>query len=296
MSISIENLNKSYGICRKNPVVRNLSMTIRKGEIYALVGQNGAGKTTTIKCVLKFIKNSSGTIKYDNEDISCLMRSKKIGFMPENLAFSKTVLLQDYLFDLGSLRSVDNIKLKNRIDFFADQLELSKVLNRSISKFSKGMKKKTNFIQSVIHEPEFLVLDEPTDGLDPISRRKMLALIKEMSVNGCTILITSHILADLERICDKVGLMHDGRVIAETKPDRFDEHNDKKEIYVRTINGKNDEIENLYELSPTRGIMFEDFQRILIRAVDSNKKSLEDWYFDVLKSNEEKFNVENNKI
>ena len=195
--------------------------------------------------ILKFINTSSGSIKYDDKSISYLMKSKKIGYMPESLTFSKTVSLKDYLTDLGSLRSVDTNSLKNKVDFYADHLDLSKDLKRSINKFSKGMKKKTNFIQAIIHEPEFLILDEPTDGLDPISRRKMLSLIKKMAMNGCTILITSHILADLERICDRVGLMHEGRLIAEIKLNKFSE--------------------------------------------DLNKKNLEDWYFDVLQSNEVKY-------
>lgn len=218
MSLKISNLKKIYiDPFKRNRTesVKNVSFDISKGEIYALIGQNGAGKTTTIKCILKFIKPTKGEITFDDQDLNVIMEKNKVGYLPELLQIPSIITARQYLMDLGILRGLEGKYVNWRINELAMLLDIDKALDMNINKLSKGMKRKIAFIQAVINDPALLVLDEPTDGLDPISRRKILKYIRTMANNGTTILITSHLLADLEKICDRVGLMNEGQLLSE---------------------------------------------------------------------------------
>jgi len=215
MSLDINHLFKTYKKYSKNKLnaINDVCFVVQNGQILALVGQNGAGKTTTIKCLLGLMKADSGTVSFDRMAINSFMAKVKVGFMPEILHLTDLISARSYLMDLAYLRRVE-MQCADAIERLGDLLSLGReILARPLANLSNGMKKKVNYIQSVMHQPELLILDEPTDGLDPVSRRIILGQIRSMADNGCTVLITSHILADLERIADTAAIMHEGRVL-----------------------------------------------------------------------------------
>lgn len=281
MSLAVKSLRKSYGIIKSHEVLRGLSFEIESGGIYSLIGQNGVGKTTTIKCILKFIKKTSGEIKFNEKDLSYIMDKSKVGYLPEVLLFTGLVTAKEYLRDLGILKGMNYKYIDKKVSELSGYLEIAEDLNRPISDFSKGMKKKIGFMQAVMNDPEFLILDEPTDGLDPVSRRKILSYIRNMGDNGTTILITSHILADLEEISDKVGLVSRGMLVSEINPKVFIDSTQGFEILVETE--KNMGVEKkLYKLTGNEKLEFQNIDKLSILDIKAKIRSLEDWYFDVL--------------
>lgn len=213
MSLEVTGLCKRYRRRTAGFAVKNLSFKAENGEILALIGQNGAGKTTTIKCILNFIKKTSGEIMYDGRNVSEFIKDNLVGYMPENLIYPGMTSLDAYLNDIAVLRGLSHGDVRGNLDGLISYLDLEKHRGKYISDFSKGMKQKAGFIQAVFFGPRLLILDEPTDGLDPVARRKILDYIKKLSQSGTTVIITSHILADLERICDRVVLLSDGTLV-----------------------------------------------------------------------------------
>lgn len=238
MSLELSNICKKYGV--KKQVLKNLSLQVKNNTICSIIGTNGVGKSTLIKSILGLIKIDSGCIKYNNMDISTLIKQGKVGYLPEYLDFSKNILLYTYLKDMSIIKGMDTTTVDENINFLLDLFDLKKNAYESIHTFSKGMKKKVGFIQAILNSPNLLILDEPTDGLDPKSRRTMLNFIKDMTNKNCTVIITSHILADLELISDTVLIIHDGQIIDEFSRENFQLKNIKISILF-----KNNEIEIL---------------------------------------------------
>lgn len=284
MSLVVEGLYKKYNSpCKRTSyIVNDLSFNIEDGQIYSIIGQNGVGKTTTIKCILKLINYKKGKINYNNNSIETLLEKSMVGYMPENLLFPTIVSLEEFLHDLCVLKGVSKKDIREKIDMLTSRFGLNGMLSRNISKFSKGMKRKAGFIQAVINQPKLLVLDEPTDGLDPISRKEVLKYIREYANAGNMVLITSHILSDLNLISDKVGLMHDGKLISEINLNEYNMDNSSK-ITFETKRGTiiQDEV---YDLAPTIQMNIENIDRCTIKDFTIGRFDLEEWYLNELKS------------
>jgi ABC-2 type transport system ATP-binding protein len=282
MSLIVQGLHKKYNFRLKNNeyVVKDLSFNIEDGQIYSLIGQNGVGKTTTIKCILKLIKINKGKVTVDDKDIQRLMENNQVGYLPENLMFPGFVSLYEFLYDLCVLKGVEKNVAKQAIDELAIKFELYDMLNKDISKFSKGMKRKVGFIQAIINQPKVLILDEPTDGLDPISRKKVLNYIREFANKGNIILITSHILSDLSLISDKVGLMDDGKLISEINL-KESLNNNNSRITFEIKNGTYIQ-DRVYDLKPMTEIDVSGVERCVIKDFSTGGLDLEDWYFKEL--------------
>lgn len=281
MSFEILNVTKTFG---KKTVLNNLSLTINENNICAIVGTNGVGKSTLIKSILGLIKRDTGTITFNGEDIALLINRGKVGYLPEALGFSKNVTLRNYLKDMAVIKGIDKSHIDERIDYLLELFHLKDRENDNVSTFSKGMKKMVGFMQSVLSTPELLILDEPTDGLDPISRRIMLNYIKKISQEGCTVIITSHILADLELITDKVVVLNRGRIINEINREKFQQ----KQIQI-TITYK-DGREDLVKADYTdENILLECCDSDILKNMEIRLKSssLEDLFLDSLRSGSE---------
>lgn len=281
MSFEILNVTKTFG---KKTVLNNLSLTINENNICAIVGTNGVGKSTLIKSILGLIKRDTGTITFNGEDIALLINRGKVGYLPEALGFSKNVTLRNYLKDMAVIKGIDKSHIDERIDYLLELFHLKDRENDNVSTFSKGMKKMVGFMQSVLSTPELLILDEPTDGLDPISRRTMLNYIKKISQEGCTVIITSHILADLELITDKVVVLNRGRIINEINREKFQQ----KQIQI-TITYK-DGREDLVKADYTdENILLECCDSDILKNMEIRLKSssLEDLFLDSLRSGSE---------
>lgn len=250
--IEVYRLSKSYyGF----DIIKNLNLKINKGLVFGFLGPNGAGKTTTIKMLVGLNKPDSGFIKIDKNNPMVPKTRQKIGFMPENPYF------YDHLTGLELLKFCDNLssplfsqrarktqseeksctetekKLSHNdryIQILTD-IGLFEAKDRMIRTYSKGMKQRLGLAQAIIHQPDYIFLDEPLDGLDPIGRIEIKKIIEELKKQGKTIFFNSHILADVEEICDEIGIIDKGRLIYSGNIKKFRGNMTLEEAFVNTI-------------------------------------------------------------
>lgn len=205
--IECSNLTKDYG---SGHGVFNINLTIPEGEVFGLIGANGAGKSTFIKLLMDLINPTSGKARIFNLDAqkNSIELKSRIGYLPGELMQFPSVTAGYILNLLMNIRKID---AKNYIDELADRMQLD--LTRKFQDLSHGNKQKVGLIQAFMHKPRLLILDEPTLGLDPIIQRELKKLIQESTSNGATIILSSHILTDVESVCSRIGLINDGRLV-----------------------------------------------------------------------------------
>src|SRR5574344_2528285 len=209
--IEIKNLTKKYG---NKKVVDNLTLTIDNGDIFAFVGHNGAGKTTTIKCMTDIIEFDSGDILYDNLSIknNPLECKKELAYIPDNPDLYEFLTGIDYLnffadiFDMGKERN-------QKIEKYAKMFELTPYLANPISSYSHGMKQKLALISALIHDPKYLILDEPFVGLDPIASHLLKEEMQNLTKKGTCIFFSTHVLEVAEKLCNKVAIIKNGNLL-----------------------------------------------------------------------------------
>jgi ABC-2 type transport system ATP-binding protein len=214
--IEIENLRKTYRSgWRRVQVfaVKNVSLTVRQGSIVAFVGPNGAGKTTTIHSLLGLLTIDAGRMRLFGQPAGDASVRRRIGYQSEIFHtypfYTATQALRFY----GQLSGLSKDSLARSTDQQLDRVGLADAKHRKASGFSKGMTQRLGLAQALLHEPELLILDEPTSGLDPEGRRQVLDIIREEKSRGRTVFLSSHILADVERICDEVIMIREGEVM-----------------------------------------------------------------------------------
>lgn len=214
--LKVENLVKDYysGFLRKKSrVLRGVSFNVEEGEIFGFVGPNGAGKTTTFKSILGFITPTSGRISIAGKENNDVTLKSFIGYLPESPYFYDYLTGGELLDYMGKLHGIDDNILESRIEHLLKKVGIPHARDIQLRKYSKGMLQRIGIAQSLINDPEFLILDEPMSGLDPIGRREISDLILEQKDKGKTILLSSHILADIESLCDRVGVILNGIVV-----------------------------------------------------------------------------------
>jgi ABC-2 type transport system ATP-binding protein len=190
----------------------DVNFDIKKGETFGYLGPNGAGKSTTIRILMGFLKPSRGVAKiagYDCWSNSSLVQ-EKIGYLPGEIVFLEGTTGLAFLNLLGGIRGVKDLKRRNDL---IDRLQFD--VETPVKKMSKGMKQKLGIVAAFMHDPELLILDEPTSGLDPLMQRTFIDLILEEKTRGKTILMSSHIFQEIERTCDRVSIIKDGRIVSE---------------------------------------------------------------------------------
>jgi ABC-2 type transport system ATP-binding protein len=220
--IEIKNLTKTYGNARG---ITNISFNVEEGEIFGFIGPNGAGKSTTIRTLLSLIKPTSGSaaifgkdsIKYSPEI------KKQIGYLPSEVFYYDNMKVKDLLKYSASFYKKDCSK---RIKELVEIMNLD--LNKKIDDLSFGNKKKVGIVQGLLHEPKLIILDEPTSGLDPLMQQKFFDLLKEENKKGATILFSSHILSEVQKMCDRVAIIKDGQLVKVEKISTLKENNHKK--------------------------------------------------------------------
>jgi len=218
-AIQTENLSKKY----KNSLyfaLDNLSFSVKEGEIYGILGQNGAGKTTLMSILFGSIKPTSGSFRicgmtYENNIPEI---RHQIGIVPQEYALYPTLTARENLEYFGSLYKIKPKILNEIIDKSLEKMGLLEVANQKIEYYSGGMKRRINLLAGILHQPKILFLDEPTVGVDVISKNTIIQYLKELNMNGMSILYTSHHLLEAQELCHRVGILSEGKLIEENTP------------------------------------------------------------------------------
>ena len=211
--IEIINVNKSFG---ENKAVNNLSLDIKAGEFFAFLGPNGAGKTTTIKMITGLLKPDSGTVRICGIDIEEYPEAAKIktGYIPDSPYLYEKLTAREYLQFTGGLYRMPQEKIEEKIEWLFELFGMNGWVDSRCEEYSHGMRQKVIFCSAFLHEPEVLVIDEPMVGLDPQSARLVKDLLKLFSSRGTTVLISTHTLSVAEELCDRMGIINRGELIA----------------------------------------------------------------------------------
>lgn len=215
--IEINNLTKDYdvGFWRKRKVraLDGLSLTVESGQIFGFLGANGAGKTTTLKLLMRLIYPTAGSARILGHDIGDESMHARIGYLPENPYFYDYLSAREFLDYCGRLFGLDESVRKDRTERLLTSVNLdSKSWTRQLRKFSKGMLQRVGLAQALINDPEVVFLDEPMSGLDPVGRREVRDLIASLRTQGKTVFMCSHILSDIEVLCDSIAILKGGRL------------------------------------------------------------------------------------
>ncbi len=193
--------------------VDGVTLSLERGEIFGLLGPNGAGKTSTIKMILGLTRPTRGTVRIDGRDPWDTNARKRLGYLPENPCFYDHLTATEYLELVGELFGIRPDARRRRSMALLDRLGLSAHSRKPLRKFSKGMTQRVGVCQALLNEPTLLVMDEPMSGLDPIGRAELKHLLREERDQGTTILMSSHVLSETESLCDRVAILHRGRVL-----------------------------------------------------------------------------------
>jgi ABC-2 type transport system ATP-binding protein len=217
-AVEIHHLVKTYRSSFKRETFRavdDVSLNIEVGEVYGLIGPNGSGKSTTMKALLGLVAPTTGTCKVFGCDSRRVDARSEIGFLPENPYFYKHQTAAETLKFYGKLCGIRGKKLKDRVDELLEQVSLEHARNRRLGGYSKGMLQRVGLAQALIQKPRLLVLDEPTAGVDPIGSREIRDLIFKLKEDGVTIFLCSHLLEQVQEVCDRVGIIFEGQMVSE---------------------------------------------------------------------------------
>jgi ABC-2 type transport system ATP-binding protein len=215
--VEIENLTKDFqvGFWKKRPVraLDNLSLQVNKGEIFGFLGPNGAGKSTTIKILMHLLNPTSGKARILGNAVDSVAMHQSIGYLPENPYFYDYLTPEELLTYVGKLFGIRQPGLCGKVDALLKTVGLSDSRSVQLRKFSKGMVQRIGIAQAIINDPEIVFLDEPMSGLDPLGRMEVRRIITSLKSRGVTVFFSSHILPDVEAICDRVAILNKGKLL-----------------------------------------------------------------------------------
>ena len=235
--IEAKNLKKSFG---DFVAVDNINLTVERGEVVGFLGPNGAGKSTTMKMLTGFLEPDGGEIFIEGIDLKTkpLEAKKSIGYLPEGAPSYSDMEVSEFLSFVGKMRGLNNNGLLNtRLSNMAEQINLKEVWHKPIETLSKGFKRRVGIAQALIHDPDILILDEPTDGLDPNQKYEMRDLIKKISTNKA-IVISTHILEEVEAVCSRTVIIANGQLLANETPDNLGKQFNKKNMFSLKVANK----------------------------------------------------------
>lgn len=213
MSISIKNLTKVYGTQK---AIDSISFNIQKGEIVGFLGPNGAGKSTTMKILTGYLEATAGEALVNNYSLNteAKLAQASIGYLPEHNPLYLEMYIREFLEFAGSLYNMSGKPLKNRVATLIEMVGLDREKHKKIGQLSKGYRQRVGLAQALIHDPEILILDEPTTGLDPNQLSEIRGLIKEVGKNK-TVIFSTHIMQEVESICERVIVLNQGKIVAD---------------------------------------------------------------------------------
>ena len=250
----------------KARAVDGIDFEIRRHEIFGLLGPNGSGKSTTIKMILGLLHKSSGRLSVFGREPSDVAIKAKIGYLPEESYLYRYLDAKETLDYYGRIFGLDRKTRMRRIDELLEMVGLSQVRRRSVGEFSKGMSRRLGLAQALINDPELLILDEPTSGLDPIGTRQVKDLLLDLGRRGTTILLSSHLLADVEDVCDRMVILYGGRIHAEGAT--TDLLADQQRTVINTESLDDDAVHDVEEALRRRGLAIDSVERPRQRLED----------------------------
>jgi ABC-2 type transport system ATP-binding protein len=211
--IETRNLVKRYG---DKVAVNNVSFDVRGGEVFGFLGPNGAGKTTTIKMIVGLLQPTSGTVKVSGYDVQIqpLLAKASSGYVPDTPNLYAKLTGRELLRFVGDLYDLDRQQVAQRTDELLRVLDLTAAANDTVDSYSHGMQQKASLAAALMHDPKVLVLDEPTVGLDPKSARLIKDILRQMAERGAAVFLSTHILEIAERMCDRIGIINKGELVA----------------------------------------------------------------------------------
>ena len=292
--LELNEVRKDYHIRKYGRVVKTynaldkLSFKVEKGQIFGFLGPNGAGKTTTIKCITGILKCDEGTIYIDGRNIenNDFENKNKIGFLPEQVGLYRSLTAIQTLEFYGGFYSLSDSIIEERGEKLLNILGLGNSSEKTVNEFSLGMRKRLALATALLHEPEILILDEPTSGLDPRGVKALRSLLLDLNKDGLTIILSSHILSEVQELCTDVGIINNGKMIRQESISKIMETVQKTAIKLSLrVNEFNTEIEKL--LKKKKGIEIIEqkdigkHQRIILKL----KENLIPWVTDKLVAN-----------
>lgn len=235
--IEVKEIKKSFGEVK---AVEDLSFIVEKGEIVGLLGPNGAGKTTTMRVMSGFYAPDRGEVFINGVPVTRkpIEAQLKIGYLPENNPLYLDMLVSDLLKDSAKLKSIDKEEIKDALDFAVKSAGISEVYNRPIRELSKGYKQRVGLAIALLHKPEVLIMDEPTEGLDPKQRSEIRDLIKKLAINQ-TVIISTHILQEVESLCTRMIIIDKGKKVADGSVKELSAKSKNQKIVEIELEGKN---------------------------------------------------------
>lgn len=230
---------KSDFFAKPSRILHKISFEVPQGQIYGFLGPNGSGKTTTIKTVLGLIPRFDGSIRVLGQDPGSQGVRKLIGFAPENAYFSDYLTPADVVRSMGTLSGLSTTEIWNSAEVWFERLKLDHVVKKPVRAFSKGMKQRLNLIQALLHDPEFVILDEPTTGLDPIGRKEIKNLVMQLKEKGKTVLVCTHNLLEAEEFCDQICIINQGEVVKQgTLTETLLDGKNLEETFIEYVQGR----------------------------------------------------------
>ena len=232
--LKIKNLTKKYG---DKSAIDNLNLEVQDGEIFGFIGHNGAGKTTTIKCMVGILEFDNGNIYINGNSIKDepLKCKKDIAYIPDNPDIYENLTGISYLNFVADIFEIDKKTREERINKYAEAFEIKNELQDLISSYSHGMKQKLVIISALIHTPKLLILDEPFVGLDPKASFTLKEIMKEMTKEGAAIFFSSHVLEVVEKLCDKIGIIKEGKLITYGTVEEVKGNESLEEVFLELI-------------------------------------------------------------
>ncbi len=243
--IEVRNLTKTFRDKKRGEIhaVQDVSFTCRPGQIYGLLGANGAGKTTTLRLLATLLKPTAGTAVIAGHDTVAQPERVRshVGFLAASTALYGRLSAREMIAYFGRLNGMPDDAIRARIDVLARELDMHEFLDRRCDKFSTGMKQKTSIARTLVHDPDVMIFDEPTLGLDVMTARAIVKFVRDCRDRGKTVIYSTHVMSEVEKLCDVIGIIHDGRLVTEGSlaqlRQRFGEP-DMEEIFVKAVGGE----------------------------------------------------------
>lgn len=273
IAVTTKNLIKEF---KGVKAVNGINLSVPEGSIYGFLGPNGSGKTTTLKMLTGMTQPTSGAIEIFGEPVifGSNLRRHDIGFLPDVPGFYDWMTAKEFLMFCGSLYNINKTILNERSNSLLDMVGLKQSSNKKVGGFSRGMKQRLGIAQTLINDPKIIMLDEPVSALDPVGRKEVIDIIGKLA-GKVTVFFSTHILADVERVCDRVVIVKDGKAVLEDSIQSIKSMSNSREIEIEFDNGGMDLFKDILQRQEWYESMRIELKRIIVKVNDLDKARVE---------------------